>query len=64
MSPDGYLVMESEGLWRDMEEEPVSIATMHYCLLHQFLAFVSWELDILTDYALLVGQNQACVAVR
>lgn len=56
MSPDGYL-MESEDLGETWKKDRLD--SDHALLPTTSLAFVSWELDILTDYALLVGQNPA-----
>ena len=56
MSPDGCL-MESEDLGETWKKDRLD--SDHALLPTTSLAFVSWELDILTDYALLVGQNPA-----
>jgi hypothetical protein len=54
MSPDGYL-MESEDHGATWQRDVLD--TDHSLLPTTSLAFTSWVLDILTDYALLVGQG-------
>jgi len=54
MSPDGYL-MESEDHGATWQRDVLD--TDHSLLPTTSLAFTSWVLDILTDYALLVGQD-------
>ena len=56
LSSDGYL-MESEDFGETWKRD--NLDSDHTLLPTPSLAFTSWELDALTDYALLVGQNPA-----